>query len=392
MKNLLKPILIGLIILCCVSFTFADIITLRSMANNLYVCAENAGAGSLIANRSAAQGWEQFNRVNNSDGTISLISQANERYVCAENGGGSPLIANRTAVGTWEKFRQINNGDGTISLLAMANNMYVCADNAGSNALIANRTAIGTWEKFAVNSSGGGGGSNPTPTPTPNSGGGGGGIVWSDEFNGSGLPGWNFDTGASGWGNNELQNYTTSTANCNQSGGYLYITALRSGNGYTSARIKSRFSRTYGRIEGRMRIPMGQGLWPAFWSLGTSGGTWPLCGEIDIMEHINNNGSIAGTIHWDSGGHVSYGGSVGCNPANWNTYSIVWNSSSITWYLNGSQYWQANIANNVNSTEEFHRPFFLILNLAVGGNWPGSPNSSTTFPAQFVIDYVRWYQ
>ncbi|MBN1410569.1 MAG: carbohydrate-binding protein [Spirochaetales bacterium] len=227
-----------------------------------------------------------------------------------------------------------------------------------------------------------------TPTTPPSTG-----ALWADEFNGSGLPAWDFDLGGGGWGNAELETYTNSTANCNQSGGYLNITALNSG-GYTSSRIKSRYNRTYGRVEARLKVPMGQGLWPAFWMLGTninSGVAWPGCGEIDIMEHINTEGQTHGYIHWDSGGHASYGTAVGCSPGNFNTYSILWDSSAIRWYVNGAQFLEANILNNINSTEEFHRPFFIILNLAVGGNWPGSPNSSTAFPAVYQIDYVRWY-
>ncbi|MBN1411078.1 MAG: transglycosylase SLT domain-containing protein [Spirochaetales bacterium] len=176
MKKMKCLFLIVLIMICTIGLAFADIITLKSMANGMFVCAENGGASPLIANRGAANTWEQFNRIYNSDGTISLIAQANGRYVCAENAGAGSLIANRTAVGTWEKFRQVSNGDGTISLLSMANNRYVCAENAGSSALIANRSAIGSWEKFAVNASGGG--SSATPTPTPYSGGStGGGSV-----------------------------------------------------------------------------------------------------------------------------------------------------------------------------------------------------------------------
>ncbi|MBN1412135.1 MAG: glycoside hydrolase family 16 protein [Spirochaetales bacterium] len=241
--------------------------------------------------------------------------------------------------------------------------------------------------------------STPTPgsaaaTPTPASGGGTTtGALWADEFNGSGLPNWNFDLGGGGWGNNELETYTNSTANCNQSGGYLNITAIKSGSSYTSSRIKSKYNRTYGRIEGRMKMPMGQGLWPAFWMLGTNIGSvgWPKCGEIDIMEHINSQSTVYGTMHWDTNGYASYGGSVGCSPQNFNTYSIIWDSNAIRWLINGSQYWEGNIAGSINGTDEFHRNFFIILNLAVGGNWPGSPSSSTAFPAVFQIDWVRWY-
>jgi beta-glucanase (GH16 family) len=232
-----------------------------------------------------------------------------------------------------------------------------------------------------------------TPTPTTATS----GLLWSDEFNGSGLPAWNFDIGGGGWGNSELEYYTNSTNNCNQSGGYLNITARKESMGgmaYTSSRIKSKYSRAYGRIEASIKIPMGQGLWPAFWMLGTSinsGTAWPLCGEIDIMEHINSEAQTHGYIHWDAGGHASYGTAKAGTPQNWNTYSIQWTSSYIRWFVNGVQFNEANILNNINSTEEFQKPFFILLNLAVGGAWPGSPNSATAFPAAYQIDWVRWY-
>ncbi|MBN1411872.1 MAG: glycoside hydrolase family 16 protein [Spirochaetales bacterium] len=227
------------------------------------------------------------------------------------------------------------------------------------------------------------------PAPTPVSG---GGLLWADEFDGSGLPAWNFDLGGGGWGNSELQTYTNSTANIYKSGGILNIVGLNSG-GYTSARIKSPYSRTYGKIEARIKCPMGQGLWPAFWMLGNNINqvSWPACGEIDIMEHVNSDGVTHGYIHWDCNGQADYGTSVGGAPGNWNVYKIEWNSSAIKWFVNGGQFLEANILNSINSTEEFHRPMFILLNLAIGGQWPGSPDGSTVFPAYFQIDYVRWY-
>jgi arabinoxylan arabinofuranohydrolase len=125
-------------------------IALKSMANNKYVCAENAGAGQLIANRSVAGLWETFTLIANADGTISLKANVNSMYVVAENGGGSPLIANRTAIGQWEKFQMVNNGDGTVSLKSMANNLYVVAGDGGANPLIANQNAIGNSSKFVM--------------------------------------------------------------------------------------------------------------------------------------------------------------------------------------------------------------------------------------------------
>lgn len=225
-------------------------------------------------------------------------------------------------------------------------------------------------------------------------------LWWGDEFDGNTLntSNWNIDQGNGGFGNNELQYYRAQ--NVSVSGGQLVITARREnfgGNAYTSGKITSSGKRHWGSgwIEARMSIPMGQGLWPAFWMLGTNIGSigWPKCGEIDIMEHINNENQTHGTIHWDSNNqHVSYGGSVATTPAGWHNYQINWNSTSIRWYVDGVKFWEANIANNINSTEEFHRDFFLILNLAVGGNWPGSPNGSTPFPSALRVDYVRVYQ
>jgi hypothetical protein len=128
----------------------STVVSLRSLANNQVVTADNAGAAPLIANRTTIGAWEQFDLITVGSGTIALRAHANNQVVTADNAGSSPLIANRTAVGTWETFQLIHNSNGTVSLLAMANNKYVTADNAGASALIANRTAIGTWEQFSL--------------------------------------------------------------------------------------------------------------------------------------------------------------------------------------------------------------------------------------------------
>jgi beta-glucanase (GH16 family) len=119
---------------------------------------------------------------------------------------------------------------------------------------------------------------------------------------------------------------------------------------------------------------------------------WPRCGEIDIMEHINNTTEIVGTMHWDNSGHASWGDTTPCNVTDYHVYSIEWDANAIRWFLDGNLYHEGNIANNINSTDEFHFPFFIILNLAVGGNWPGNPNTSTPFPDTMCVDYVRVYQ
>lgn len=229
-------------------------------------------------------------------------------------------------------------------------------------------------------------------------------LVWSDEFNGSSLntANWTAEigTGSGGWGNNELQYYTSRPQNLQVTGGNLVITAQKESYGgmnYTSARIKTQGlkSFTFGKIEARIKLPSGQGLWPAFWMLGsniTSVG-WPASGEIDIMERVNNNSFVNGTVHWDANGHAEYGRTSGnLDFSQYHTYSVEWDSNYIRWFVDGIQYNEFYIGNGTGNTEEFQKPFFLLLNLAVGGNWPGSPNASTPFPAQMLVDYVRVYQ
>lgn len=225
-------------------------------------------------------------------------------------------------------------------------------------------------------------------------------LVWSDEFNSSIGPTWRFETGNGGWGNNELQYYQA--ANAATSNGELVITARRqdiAGSRYTSARMTTQgqqpFNVTFGRIEARMKLPSGQGLWPAFWMLGTNIGSvgWPACGEIDIMEHINAEPWVAGTIHWNGPtGYANYGKNVLADVTQYHVYRVDWTPTSIKWYVDGTLYNEANIANGINSTEEFQRPFFMILNLAVGGNWPGFVVDESKLPAEMRVDYVRVFQ
>lgn len=230
-------------------------------------------------------------------------------------------------------------------------------------------------------------------------------LAWSDEFNGTSIntSNWKYESGGDGWGNNELEYYTNRSENARIENGNLVIEARKenyNGMNYTSARLKSQGLKnwTYGKVEARMKLPAGQGVWPAFWMLGEniSQVSWPKCGEIDIMEHINNESAIHGTIHWDSTGnntHAQYGAaSPNIDVTQYHVYSIEWDASSIKWFVDGTQYLEANIANNINGTEEFHKPFFILFNLAIGGNWPGNPDGSTPFPAKMYVDYVRVYQ
>lgn len=234
--------------------------------------------------------------------------------------------------------------------------------------------------------------------------------VWADEFNGTTIDptNWTFDLGAGGWGNNELQTYTSDAANAAVTGGNLVITAIKNKNKYTSARLKTqgRRSWTYGKVAARIKLPYGQGIWPAFWMLGdniTSVG-WPKCGEIDIQEMIgggeNRDDTMYGTLHWDANNsHASYGSGPKELPdpqffyQDFHVFEIEWLPLEVIWKLDGIEFFRTSIDTAIWPTmDEFHHPFFIILNVAVGGNWPGYPNRTTVFPQKMYVDWVRVYQ
>ncbi|GGF13197.1 carbohydrate-binding protein [Hymenobacter cavernae] len=221
--------------------------------------------------------------------------------------------------------------------------------------------------------------------------------VWADEFNTGISSSWVFETGGGGWGNNEKQYYQR--ANASVVDGILQITARKEtvgGMPYTSSRMKTQGLKEFkfGKIEARMKLPLGQGLWPAFWMLGSNINTvsWPACGEIDVMEHINAENKVYGTVHWDSNGHAEYGGNLVTTPQDYHVYGIEWEPTYIRWFVDGVKYHEINITNGTGSTEEFQRPFFLLLNLAVAGNWPGQTVDESKLPATMYVDYVRVYQ
>jgi beta-glucanase (GH16 family) len=224
-------------------------------------------------------------------------------------------------------------------------------------------------------------------------------LVWSDEFSGALSDDWTYEvgTGNGGWGNNELQYYRAE--NVSVLNGELRITALQQnfgGMGYTSARIKTQCKKSwkYGKIEARIKMPSFMGSWPAFWMLGDYIGRvgWPSCGEIDIMEHVNTSAQVHGTMHWFANEYATYGGSTNVNVTQYHIYSVEWNESGITWKVDGNTYHVANITDYINGTEEFHHSFFIILNMAIGGNWPGFNVDNSAFPATMLVDYVRVYQ
>jgi beta-glucanase (GH16 family) len=226
-------------------------------------------------------------------------------------------------------------------------------------------------------------------------------LIWSDEFSGNTLNtnNWSYEFGNGGWGNNEWQYYTNWQENIEVINGNLKITARHEGVGateYTSARIitKGLFDFEYGKVEARMKLPLGQGLWPAFWMLGANIDevSWPECGEIDIMEHVNNEYMTHGTVHWYNNGHSYVGNGTSVDPTQYHVYGVIWEQNLIRWFVDGVQFYQFTVQASNNSDEAFRHPMFLLLNMAIGGNWPGYPDATTPFPSSMLVDYVRVYQ
>lgn len=234
-------------------------------------------------------------------------------------------------------------------------------------------------------------------------------LVWSDEFEGDSLSlpdptKWTFDlgTGQDGWGNQELQVYTNNPANVSHDGkGNLVIRAIRNGNSFTSARIKTQglFSQRYGRFEARLKTPYGPGLWPAFWLLGDNIDevSWPQCGEIDVMELRGQEPHIIhGSIHgpgYSAGNAITkaYATPHGRYDTRYHLFAIEWDEEKIDFFVDQFLYHRIT-REQVPGEWVFNQPFFMILNVAVGGTFVGFPTSTTPFPQTMTVDYVRVYQ
>ncbi|MHC4989194.1 MAG: family 16 glycosylhydrolase [Planctomycetota bacterium] len=233
-------------------------------------------------------------------------------------------------------------------------------------------------------------------------------LVWSDEFDGPNIDTntWNWEIGDHGWGNNEWQYYTNHSDNSYISDGKLVIVARKNhlGHDYTSARMTTEHKQffQYGRMEARIKLPEGgPGMWPAFWMLGENFDSvgWPECGEIDILEAVNDFAEVVGALHYGSGNpYVHDYQSMHYNPgvdvsADYHVYAVEWDSTEIRWYFDGYNFFTKNDWWNSDPyPAPFNKPFFFLLNIAVGGNWPGYPDASTPFPQTMYIDYVRVYQ
>jgi beta-glucanase (GH16 family) len=242
-------------------------------------------------------------------------------------------------------------------------------------------------------------------------------LAWSDEFNGaegaSPDPAkWTFELGGAGWGNDELETYTARPANARLHHGKLVITARREpftgsdgiARAYTSARLKSegKFEQRYGRFEARLKLPAGRGLWPAFWLLGAKCDKvgWPQCGEIDIMENVGSEPSVVlGSLH---GPGYSGADSITARYTlpggkrfsdGYHLFAVEWEPGVVRFYVDHDLYATRTPADlPPGATWVFDHPFFIILNVAVGGGLPGSPDAATVFPQEMSVDYVRVYE
>jgi beta-glucanase (GH16 family) len=374
---------------------------------------DDAGGGAFYIVNTQANKCVDVQARGTANGTKIQLWDCNQTpaqsFVTEDAGNGFVYLVN-TNSGKCLDVQADNPNDGTIIQL------YDC-----------NQTNAQRWNPAVI------GTAPPAPPPPPAGGGGpagggaGGGagspppgwtLSWSDEFDGADGSGvdptkWSFDTGGGGWGNNELEYYTSGTSNAVIQGGSLVITGTRDGAAnyscwygpcqYTSARLNTagKFAQQYGRFEARIRIPEGQGVWPAFWLLGDDIGSvgWPACGEIDIMENIGRTpDSNYGTTHGPGPG--SYPGAGLSGAANtgaplgndFHIYAMEWDAGSVRFYLDGSLYWTVTPSQlPAGASWVWDRPFFIILNFAVGGNWPGSPDGSSAFPQQMQVDYVRVY-
>jgi len=236
-------------------------------------------------------------------------------------------------------------------------------------------------------------------------------LTWHDEFDQAKLypSKWEYVVGGNGFGNQEWEYYTDRATNLYLENGMLVIQALKedySGadgvkRGFTSARIqtKGKFAQAYGKFEARIKVPYGQGIWPAFWMMGDVAAGWPDNGEIDIMENIGREPSMVhGTVHGPgySGAHGI--GAPFSLPAgerfcdDFHVFAVEWEPKAIRWYVDGKQYHEVTPANlPAGAKWVYDHPFYILLNLAVGGEWPGYPDATSKFPQTMVVDYVRVY-
>ncbi len=381
-------------------------IWLKSCQTQKFVSADgNLGATApLVADRASTLGWEQFQIQDAGSGTIALRVAETGKYISADTNLGGQLVGNRTTIGDWERFTWVDFNNGTIGLIAKSTGKYVSTDlNRGANApLYADRATAGCWEAFSWGAVGATGGWRQ---------------IWSDEFNGTSLDTSNWSIITDIHVNNEQQQYTTSANNIQVNNGTLKLIARREWNNnypFTSGRVESAGKREFrhGAIEARLKMPVGPGLWPAFWLLGNDINSvgWPACGELDIMENVGYANWTSGALHGPGySGNTPINGQFSVDSvANWHVYRTEYSPNDIKWFVDG-QLVKTTLKSDVTRYGNwvYDKPYFIILNLAVGGGYPFGINGATTpyygvpqstadligrTPQVFEIDWVRAYQ
>lgn len=318
-------------------------------------------------------------------------------YVAAAGTVSIPANQTQTTIDVLIKGNPLNNRQPNLQFTVSLSNPQGCTIT-GSSATGTILTEDGTY--LSTDNTG-----YSTPSTYP-----GYSLIWSDEFSGNSLDMsvWNQEVGNgnNGWGNNELEFYTSSPKNSFISNGNLIIEARKETVdrfNYTSCRMTTQGKKVFkfGRIDIRAKLPVGKGIWPALWMLGTniSSVGWPACGEIDNMELIGTYPArVYGTLHWSNAGgaHTSKGAdyslSTGDFSQQFHVFSIIWTQDNIKWYLDDQLFLTTSAADVSPANYPFNADQFFIFNVAVGGNWPGSPDYTTVFPQRMFVDYVRVFQ
>ncbi|HSC88520.1 MAG TPA: glycoside hydrolase family 16 protein [Polyangiaceae bacterium] len=380
-------------------------VVLRTQGSGSFLGAQNNGGGAVTATATAAQAWETFSLVDvNGGGLVSgdvvNVRAGGGQFLRAVNGGGAAVDFTATTAQGWESFKLVKlSGSGTIVTgdtvgLQASGGRWVSAQNGGGSTVNANGAALAGWESFVI-----GVGSTP---------GDGWRLVWSDEFNGPSIDEskWAYEVQRPGWVNNELQNYTSRRAeNARIENGQLVIEARRDwyqGYEYSSARLKTqgKVSWTYGKVEARLQVPTGWGTWPAFWMMPDDFSRgWPACGEIDIMEHVGYDANVIhATTHsqkynWKGTQQRTSATPVPGATSGFKTYTAEWFPDRIDFSVDGRKYFTSPNDNTGDDAWPFNKRFYIILNLAVGGDWGGAKGvDPNVWPEQMRVDWVRVYQ
>jgi len=379
-------------------------VSFRTTLKNGYLGATNGGGSTLVASATSVQAWETFSLIDINGAPLAsgdsvYVRAGNGQYLQALNGGGSSLNAGSNNASTWETFKIVKqSGSGTINTgdvigLQTSTGAFVSAENGGGGNVFAYGGALGSWESFAI------GLGAPATSDWR--------LVWSDEFDGNSIDTskWGFDIQRPGWVNNELENYTNRNENARVENGHLVLEARRDyyqGYEYSSARMKTQghASFTYGRVEARIQLPGGWGTWPAFWMMPDDFSRgWPACGEIDIMEEVGfDPDSIHATTHsltynWKAAQQRTTWTNVGGATTGYHTYAIEWYPDRVDFFVDDRKYFTSPNDNTGDDAWPFHKNFYVLLNLAVGGDWGGSQGvDPNAWPRQMLVDYVRVYQ